>query len=273
MSQSMRKPCWRGGTMVKKRDFGHLREALERRRNEIFGLRGSIDESWKGLQEGEVEYEETASKSAMSLSLEQLDERETREIEAIDLALRRIETGDYGICLSCGKSISPGRLEAIPWTSVCTRCAAEGEGKPALVVALEKTGADLPQEYEGMSDDELTAVIYDELEIDGRVEREDLDIKVCDGVVHLRGALPSGTSHQILLEILQDNMGLQEIEDRLRIEELPWQKDDRETPERKKTKLEEAFQGEDIEEDVVHSLKSGKPLSPPDEFVPEKEER
>jgi len=259
--------------MVKKKDFTRLKEALERRRDEIFRLRGSIDESWKGLQEGEIEYEETAAKRAMSLSLEEIDERETQELEAIDMALRRIETGDYGICLSCSRSISRGRLEAIPWTPVCTRCAAEAEGKSALVAALETAEAELPPDYEGMSDDELKTVLYEELRIDGRVEQKDLHIAVDGGIVHLNGSLPNETSHQILLQILQDTMDLHEIEDNLRVEELLWQKADREAPELKKTEIEEAFQGEDVNEDVVHSIKSGKPLSPPDKFVPEKKNR
>ncbi len=34
-------------------------------------------------------------------------------------ALQRIEDGSYGICLDCGRSIEPARLEAVPWTPYC----------------------------------------------------------------------------------------------------------------------------------------------------------
>ncbi len=38
-------------------------------------------------------------------------------------ALARIETGEYGICEKCGKQIEQDRLEAIPDTSLCSKCA------------------------------------------------------------------------------------------------------------------------------------------------------
>lgn len=41
----------------------------------------------------------------------------------IDGALERIESGVYGLCLACGKSITGTRLEALPATEVCRGCA------------------------------------------------------------------------------------------------------------------------------------------------------
>jgi len=37
-------------------------------------------------------------------------------------ALRRIDTGHYGICLECEEPISPKRLEAVPWARYCVTC-------------------------------------------------------------------------------------------------------------------------------------------------------
>ena len=42
-----------------------------------------------------------------------------REIRA---ALDRIETGAFGVCLSCQKPIRPKRLMAVPWAPLCIRC-------------------------------------------------------------------------------------------------------------------------------------------------------
>jgi RNA polymerase-binding protein DksA len=50
-------------------------------------------------------------------------EREVRTIAEIDLSLRRIASGEYGICGSCGEKIPAARLRAIPWTRVCVECA------------------------------------------------------------------------------------------------------------------------------------------------------
>jgi RNA polymerase-binding transcription factor DksA len=37
-------------------------------------------------------------------------------------ALWRIEKGTYGICRDCGEEIAAPRLNAIPWTRVCSTC-------------------------------------------------------------------------------------------------------------------------------------------------------
>ena len=46
-----------------------------------------------------------------------------QEIAAIVGAIRRIETGTYGNCASCGESIEPARLAVLPTTSLCIDCA------------------------------------------------------------------------------------------------------------------------------------------------------
>jgi YteA family regulatory protein len=42
-------------------------------------------------------------------------------------ALKRIKTGEYGICQSCGKKISEDRLNVIPYTNFCEVCKAKEE--------------------------------------------------------------------------------------------------------------------------------------------------
>ena len=43
-------------------------------------------------------------------------------LAAIDAALQRIDEGTYGTCQSCGRPISPERLEAIPYATRCIEC-------------------------------------------------------------------------------------------------------------------------------------------------------
>lgn len=38
---------------------------------------------------------------------------------AVRAALQRIEAGDYGRCVDCGREIEPARLAAVPWTPCC----------------------------------------------------------------------------------------------------------------------------------------------------------
>jgi DnaK suppressor protein len=40
----------------------------------------------------------------------------------IDEALRRLRTGNYGICVECNKPISAARLKAVPHARMCIKC-------------------------------------------------------------------------------------------------------------------------------------------------------
>jgi RNA polymerase-binding protein DksA len=40
----------------------------------------------------------------------------------VNAALERVEAGTYGECTSCGRPITPERLEALPWTALCIDC-------------------------------------------------------------------------------------------------------------------------------------------------------
>jgi RNA polymerase-binding transcription factor DksA len=47
-------------------------------------------------------------------------------------ALRRMDAGTYGKCESCGQAIAKARLEAIPYTRYCVKCAAENDETPQV---------------------------------------------------------------------------------------------------------------------------------------------
>ena len=52
-----------------------------------------------------------------------LMQNEEDTLGAIETALERIEEGSYGTCEECEGVISKLRLEAIPYASMCIRCA------------------------------------------------------------------------------------------------------------------------------------------------------
>ena len=41
---------------------------------------------------------------------------------AIELAIKALDEGDYGVCRECSGDINPNRLEALPWTTMCIHC-------------------------------------------------------------------------------------------------------------------------------------------------------
>ncbi len=55
-------------------------------------------------------------------------DRETALLHDIRAALRRIDDGEYGICLNCGEDINPKRLAAVPWAPLCIRCQEAADG-------------------------------------------------------------------------------------------------------------------------------------------------
>ena len=46
------------------------------------------------------------------------------ELQGVNRALARLERGEYFDCEACGQSIAPARLDALPETTRCARCAA-----------------------------------------------------------------------------------------------------------------------------------------------------
>lgn len=45
-----------------------------------------------------------------------------RILVQVDDALKRIDSGDYGKCERCGEQIEVGRLEALPYATLCLSC-------------------------------------------------------------------------------------------------------------------------------------------------------
>jgi DnaK suppressor protein len=57
-----------------------------------------------------------------------LGENSGQVLVDIDAALKRIDDGTYGTCVSCGNEIPLGRLEAHPTASLCIDCKRRAEG-------------------------------------------------------------------------------------------------------------------------------------------------
>ena len=104
------------------------REALLAQRRRVFERVARAEEDLRWLDANvEPEREEEGQEENMARLLARLDERGKAEIEAIDRALARIATGDYGRCEACDGSISSQRLRTLPWTTTCASCAAVHE--------------------------------------------------------------------------------------------------------------------------------------------------
>jgi len=55
--------------------------------------------------------------------LEEVGHAAQREKAMIVAALERIVAGEFGACAQCGEEISEARLDVLPYTPVCAKCA------------------------------------------------------------------------------------------------------------------------------------------------------
>ncbi len=65
--------------------------------------------------------------AAETLELEKrltLEKRVRDQLAEVEHALHKFEEETYGLCDSCGKSIDPARLEALPQANLCLSCKA-----------------------------------------------------------------------------------------------------------------------------------------------------
>lgn len=106
---------------------------------------------------------------------DQLGSREKTEIEDIDLALVKMASGRYGLCEGCQHDIEGQRLETLPSTRLCIRCARKFEEQQRVLPGAREVMAGLPR-----------SEIYEDADtedIDGRTVEvvksgEDLDSEI-----------------------------------------------------------------------------------------------
>jgi DnaK suppressor protein len=91
--------------------------ALKKRRSEANGDLSSMPIHMADIGTDNFEQEFT-------LSLMQTEEE---TLDLVEASLERIEEGTYGQCEECGVKIPKTRLNAIPYASLCVRCAAQQE--------------------------------------------------------------------------------------------------------------------------------------------------
>lgn len=109
-------------------DVAALRRTLEARRAEIAAARESSRDARDTVEldqtrTGRLSRMDALQAQAMAQASERRREAESRRM---DQALERMETGDYGYCVSCDEPIGAKRLELDPAVPTCIDCARRG---------------------------------------------------------------------------------------------------------------------------------------------------
>lgn len=73
----------------------------------------------------EKDFEEMATQAENNEVLDYLGNAARMERERVKQAIARIDKGEYGICELCGEPIKKERLEAVPYSSMCVKCASQ----------------------------------------------------------------------------------------------------------------------------------------------------
>ena len=74
-----------------------------------------------------ADWSEQAQERENDEVLDALGNEAVTELRLIQKALERIEEGDYEICAGCGGDIPMARLEIMPYTDLCVKCAENQE--------------------------------------------------------------------------------------------------------------------------------------------------
>ena len=106
-----------------KAKFANYRKALEKKAEEV---RGSMS-AQKAAQvvsrldcpSDEGDLSQQHHEEWIFLNRNTIDAKLLREVTD---ALRRVDTGSYGVCMECEEPISTKRLDALPWAKYCVKC-------------------------------------------------------------------------------------------------------------------------------------------------------
>ncbi len=71
------------------------------------------------------DFAEQATQAENDEVLDGLGNAARTEIDMVKQALSRLDKGQYGLCQVCGQPISKERLKAIPYSSMCIKCASQ----------------------------------------------------------------------------------------------------------------------------------------------------
>lgn len=113
--------------MAKKRkiDVKAYKKRLNEMREEVEELSEVTEEARQPVELDQTMVGRLSRMDALQTQAMQLEteRRRTVEIQRIDAALKRIDEGEFGYCVSCGIGIETKRLENDPTTPTCFDCA------------------------------------------------------------------------------------------------------------------------------------------------------
>ncbi|GAB6164603.1 TraR/DksA family transcriptional regulator [Thermostilla marina] len=114
--------------MNRKEAILKMRQVLIKRRDALRkALQGDLSQLSTLRSEASGDVVDFALDSVQDEISSQLAEVESRELDRIENALEKMNSGEYGVCESCGCNIPLARLQALPYATLCVKCQLEEE--------------------------------------------------------------------------------------------------------------------------------------------------
>ena len=125
--------------------------------------------------DGTEDYIDYAVNSYAKEFLLSLTELDRKQLILVEDALRRIDRGEYGLCLQCGQEILRKRLEVAPWARHCVRCQELEERGLLPRYVYSPEGEELTAVALGLEDEEFASPVarHEEEETEEEEEEEE----------------------------------------------------------------------------------------------------
>jgi RNA polymerase-binding transcription factor len=115
-------------TFMDKKRLDYYKKKLLARREELLKTIARTEE--EGRQADDDPTVDLADKAANSYTKEFLFGMTNTDrvlLNQIDVALKRINEDEYGVCANCEEEMQQKRLEAVPWAKHCINCQEKAE--------------------------------------------------------------------------------------------------------------------------------------------------
>jgi hypothetical protein len=84
---------------------------------------------------------------------------------------------------------------------------------------VNREEASFPEDLEHLADEDLEEAVLDRILDVGEIDTENLHIQCQNGVVSVEGVLPSAEQYQNLIGLLRDELQLEHVIDRVRVQD------------------------------------------------------
>ncbi len=111
---------------MRKTDLQRFKKVFLKQRDEIMMNVRVLDEGLLIRDDVRDEADQATNGIEQSMSMA-MKTREVQTLRMINEAIRRIDLGSFGSCMTCGETIETRRLQARPTTSLCIACKEEEE--------------------------------------------------------------------------------------------------------------------------------------------------